>query len=71
MQEKVMKAKDMRAKSEKELTKNLDELRSQLTAVSVEYRTKEVKNVKQIAAIKKDIARILTVLGENTKGESK
>jgi large subunit ribosomal protein L29 len=66
-----MKAKDMRNKSEKELVKDLAELKSQLASVAVDYRTKEVKNIKQIKTIKRDIARVMTVLGENSKGETK
>lgn len=66
-----MKAKDMHNKSEKELTKDLELLRTQLATAAIEYRTKEVKNIKQIHTIKKDIARVLTVMGEKTKGEAK
>lgn len=61
-----MKAKDMRNKSDKELTKDLQELRTSLVATTIEYRTKEVKNVKQIHHIKKDIARALTILSERS-----
>lgn len=66
-----MKAKDMRNKSEKELVKDLAELRTQLASAAVDYRTKEVKNIKQIKTIKRDIARVMTVLAENSKGDTK
>ncbi len=67
-----MKAKELRAKSAKELSNNLDDLRKKLEVSAIEYRTKEVKNIKQIKSIKKDIARVLTVMQEsNNQGETK
>lgn len=67
-----MKAKELRAKSAKELSNNLDDLRKKLEVTTIEYRTKEVKNIKQIKSIKKDIARVLTVMQEsNNQGETK
>lgn len=67
-----MKAKELRAKSAKELSNNLDDLRKKLEVTTIEYRTKEVKNIKQIKSIKKDIARVLTIMQEsNNQGETK
>ncbi|MCX6805476.1 MAG: 50S ribosomal protein L29 [Patescibacteria group bacterium] len=67
-----MKSKDLRKKSTKELQNSLLESQTKLAALAIEYRTKEVKNVKQISAIKKDIARILTVQRElELEGEAK
>ncbi|MDQ5943410.1 MAG: ribosomal protein [Patescibacteria group bacterium] len=67
-----MKAKDIRSKSPKELSNTLDDLRKKLENSVVEYRTKEVKNIKQINSIKKDIARVLTVMQESkVQGETK
>ncbi|MBI2797692.1 50S ribosomal protein L29 [Candidatus Saccharibacteria bacterium] len=57
-----MKAKELRNKSNKELQKDLQELQAGLATAAVDYRTKEIKNVKQIHNIKKDIARVLTIL---------
>ncbi len=65
-----MKAKDLRNKSNNELQKELTTQRQKLGDLAVEYRTKEVTNVKSIAKVKKDIARILTVLQGSTKGDS-
>ncbi len=67
-----MKAKDIRSKSPKELSNTLDDLRKKLENSVVEYQTKEVKNIKQINSIKKDIARVLTVMQESkVQGETK
>jgi len=59
-----MKAKELRNKSNKELQKNLADSRAKLAQLSVDYRTKEVKNVREIRVIKKSIARILTIIAE-------
>lgn len=61
-----MKANQIRTKSDKELTKMVADLREKLVDVHIDLRTKEVKNVKQIKTIKKDIARILTIQSEKS-----
>ncbi len=63
----------MRNKSNKELQKQLTDMQTQLNTLLIDYKTKEVKNVKQISALKKDIARVKTVLNEASlvEGESK
>lgn len=63
-----MKTKELRNKTDKELVKNLVELREKLVNAHIDLRTKEVKNVKQIKAIKKDIARVLTIMSEGERG---
>lgn len=57
-----MKAKEMIKKTDKELLQMLTEGKKNLQNLHIEYKTKEVKNVKQIKLVKKDIARVLTVL---------
>ncbi|MEI8073004.1 MAG: 50S ribosomal protein L29 [Candidatus Saccharibacteria bacterium] len=67
-----MKNKELRNTSAKELNNKLQDLHKKLAELAIEYRTKEVKNVKQISAVKKDIARILTIQREvEIKGEAK
>lgn len=67
-----MKNKELRNKSSKELQTTLLDSQTKLATLAVEYRTKEVKNVKQISSIKKDIARILTLQREREiEGEVK
>ncbi len=60
-----MKAKELRTKTDKELLKMSADLRKKLVDIHIDMRTKEVKNVKQVKLVKKDIARILTILSEN------
>ncbi len=59
-----MKAKDIRNKSNKELQKDLSDSRAKILQLSVDYRTKEIKNVREIRAVKRTVARILTVMAE-------
>lgn len=66
-----MKAKELKTKSPKELHKLLDDSRSKLANLRVEYKTTQVKNIMQIKYIKKDIARILTIISQQSQGESK
>ncbi len=60
-----MKAKELHNKSQKELQKDLADLREKYAKTLIDMRTKEVKNVKTLHGIKKDIARVLTVLKEH------
>ena len=57
-----MKIKDIREKNQKELEKKLSELRNKLTKMKFDISGKQVKNHREIRKIKKDIAKILTVL---------
>lgn len=57
-----MKTKEIREKNPKELEKNISELRNKLTKIRFDISAKQMKNHREIRKIKKDIARILTVL---------
>lgn len=56
-----MKMKDLQMKSASELEKLLDEKRTRLRDLRFQVVRGEVKNVREIAQIKRDIARILTL----------
>ena len=56
-----MKAHELREKSKEELAGLLSEKREHLDLLSSLVRQKKTKNVKEITAVKKDIARILTI----------
>lgn len=62
-----MKVKELQNKSNTELQKDLADTREKLAQLSVDYRTKEVKNVRQIRAQKRTVARILTIMSQNNK----
>ncbi|MDP4038918.1 MAG: 50S ribosomal protein L29 [bacterium] len=56
-----MKTKEMIKKTDKELEQMIIEAKKDLTLMNLDYRLKEVKNLKQIKLLKKNIARLLTV----------
>ena len=59
-----MKIKEIRGMNENEMRKNLATLREQARDLSFKLHSKEVKNQHLLQVVRKDIARILTVLNE-------
>lgn len=57
-----MKLIELRQKSKAELKKLLPELRERLRALRFDLASGKVKNVREVRMIKKDIARVLTLL---------
>ena len=57
-----MKIKELRQKSNEELTKILSEKRNSLLGLRFDISGGKMKNVKAMHETKKDIARILTLL---------
>lgn len=57
-----MKASELRTKSPAELQKMLVEYREKLRQLRFDLSAGKVKNIKAIRELKKDIARILTLL---------
>lgn len=62
-----MKAKELKQKSKDELQKLLQNLREKLRQLRFDLVSGKVKNVREIRQIKKDIARILTILSVKCK----
>ncbi|MBU2544840.1 50S ribosomal protein L29 [Patescibacteria group bacterium] len=62
-----MKAKELKQKNEKELQKLLQEDREKLRQLKFDLSAGKVKNVREIRKIKKDIARIMTILNIKNK----
>lgn len=60
-----MDLKDLSTKSETELHKILAEQREKLRDLRFKDSRRQLKNVREIRLIKKDIARILTLLNQN------
>ena len=60
----MMKAKEIKALSVEELTKKLDELKKDLFMLRMQHATNQLDNPMKIAAVKKDIARIKTIIRE-------
>ena len=57
-----MDLKELKTKSKKELNQFLSEFRDQLRDLRFKDANKQLKNVREIRAVKKQIARILTVI---------
>ena len=60
----MMKAKELKNLSVEELTKKQDELKKDLFMLRMQHATNQLDNPMRIAAVKKDIARIKTIIRE-------
>ena len=60
----MMKANDIRKLSAAELDAKLAELKKNLFMLRMQHATNQLDNPMQIAAVKKDIARIKTIIRE-------
>jgi len=61
-----MESKEIRHKTKLELEKLLTEKREGLRALNFKKEARQFKNVSEIKNIRKDIARILTILKEKS-----
>lgn len=59
-----MKIKEIREKNDKELIKMLAEKRESLRDIRFKIASNQYKNMKGISFLKKDIAKVLTVMKE-------
>ena len=60
----MMKAKELKNLSVEELTKKLDDLKKDLFMLRMQHATNQLDNPMQLATVKKDIARIKTIIRE-------
>ena len=60
----MMKAKEIRNLSTDELNKKLEELKKDLFMLRMQHATNQLDNPMRLAAAKKDIARIKTIIRE-------
>jgi large subunit ribosomal protein L29 len=59
-----MKAKDIRERSDDELRKTLGDLEEQLFKLRFQKSTGQIENPIKIREVRKDIARVLTVMNQ-------
>ncbi len=59
-----MKTSELRQKTTKDLTRNLISNREKLQVLRFDMVAGKVKNVREIRSLRKEIARILTILKE-------
>jgi len=71
MSKNTVKAADLRAKTEKELETRAMELRKEQFNLRFQKATGQLANTAIVRKVKKELAKILTVLGERTKESSK
>ena len=62
----MMKAKELKNLSVEELTKKLDELKKDLFMLRMQHATNQLDNPMQLNTVKKDIARVKTIIREKT-----
>ena len=60
----MMKAKELKNLSVEELTAKLDGLKKDLFMLRMQLATNQLDNPMQIGAVKKDIARVKTIIRE-------
>ena len=60
----MMKAKELKNLSVEELNKKLDELKKDLFMLRMQHATNHLDNPVKISAVRRDIARVKTVLRE-------
>jgi large subunit ribosomal protein L29 len=65
-----MKATTLRERSAEELAKNLSDLEEQLFKLRFQKSTGQIENPIKIREVRKDIARVLTVINERRVKES-
>jgi len=63
----MLKTRELRLKQEEELNQLLSESQKKLRELRFNLASGKVKNVRTIRVLKKDIARILTILNEKSK----
>ncbi|TSA57978.1 50S ribosomal protein L29 [bacterium] len=63
----MVKTEELRLKQEEELNQLLSESQKKLRELRFNLAGGKVKNVRTIRVLKKDIARILTILNEKSK----
>ncbi len=66
----MMKIADIRKKNTNDLAKESTQLREEITEMRRRLYSGEVTNVRAIRAKRKDLARVMTVLGEQLSRES-
>lgn len=65
-----MKVKQIAEKNPKELEQMVVDQRNKLAGLLIDLRTKKVDNIKEISAVKKTIARALTIQRQRELSEN-
>lgn len=65
-----MKAKELREMNEVELQEKLKELKAELFNLRFQHAVNQLDNPMRMKAVKKDIARIMTVLSQTVEADN-
>ena len=65
-----MKASEIRERSREELDKTLSDLQEQLFKLRFQKSTGQIENPQKIREVRRDIARVLTVINERQVAEA-
>jgi len=65
-----MKASEMRSMSQDELKQKLDEMRQTQFNLRFQLATNQLENTSRTKEVKKDIARIMTIINERKQGDN-
>jgi len=68
MAKNTVKAADVRAKTDKELETRLAELRKEQFNLRFQRATGQLANTARVGHVRKEIAKIVTIIGERTRG---
>jgi len=66
-----MKAKELRELTSEQLTEKLNEFKSELFSLRFQLATGQLENTARIKMVKKDIARVKTILAERKLNEAR
>ncbi len=64
-----MKASDVRAKTDDELAGDLDNLGKEIFNLRFQRANGQLENTARVRQVRRDIARIKTILGERRRGQ--
>lgn len=65
-----MKAKELRELSREELAAKSSELRTELFTARIRHTTGQLENTAKLATLRRDVARVETILREKAGGQS-
>jgi large subunit ribosomal protein L29 len=68
---KGMKASDLRARSQDELTEQVDTLGKEIFNLRFQRASGQLENTARVRQVRREIARIKTILGERHRAEAK
>jgi large subunit ribosomal protein L29 len=71
MAKNTVKAADVRTKTDKELDTRLSELRKEQFNLRFQRATGQLANTARFTQVRKEIAKIMTVVGERARGVAK